>query len=184
MGSTLKCAVCSRSKSNCSTDLDIPICPKCWKDPQNSSFFEAEINKITPKIFLGNEQAQKRKWILKALGVTNILVVGYGLQCFHKDDFIYKRIDVQDFVSENIGRYFDETYDFIEEAKGNVFVHCLAGISRSPSVVIAYLMRKDGKSFEEARNFVQERRIFANPNQGFVTQLMGYEAQLKKSRRI
>ena len=40
--------------------------------------------------------------------------------------------------------------DKVEEASGNVLVHCLMGISRSPSVAIAYIMMKQGLRWEEA----------------------------------
>jgi protein-tyrosine phosphatase len=45
-----------------------------------------------------------------------------------------------------------------------VLVHCMAGVSRSASFVIAYVMRKQGKGFEQALQFVKERRAKANPN--------------------
>jgi len=190
MESTLQCSVCLKPDPLCSTNLDIPICAKCWKDPgprKQGGFnftFEAEIDKITSKIFLGNEEAQKRKRVLKALGVTNILVMGSGLDILHKDDFIYKRIEIDDFYSENIGQYFEETYNFIEKAIGNVYVHCVAGISRSPSVVIAYIMRKEGKNFEEAMQFVKERRTCVNPNEGFIKQLKKYGEKIKNYSKI
>jgi len=48
--------------------------------------------------------------------------------------------------TENIYRFFEEAYNFIKEGK-IVFVHCHAGVSRSASIVIAYLMKKYGKGF-------------------------------------
>ena len=181
-GETSVCKVCTKLDNLCSTKLGVPICSDCWKDPapKKSSIFtwNAEIDKITNKVFLGNEPAQKRKNLLKALGITNILVVGSGLDVNYPKDFIYKKIEIDDFYSENIGKYFDDTYKFIDEAIGNVFVHCAAGISRSASVVIAYFMKKEGKTYEQAFDFVKERRNCVNPNEGFVNQLMKYEKKL------
>ena len=178
----LDCAVCSKPDSKCLTHLGPPICPSCWNDPGplfRKFVYDLEIDKITSKIFLGNEEAQKRKALLKALGITNILIVAEELRINFKDDFIYKKIDVQDTPWQNIAKFFDETFDFIEEAKGNVYVHCAAGISRSASVVIAYLMRKEGKNFEETLEFVQEKRYVVDPNNGFKKQLKGYEEKIK-----
>lgn len=52
-----------------------------------------------------------------------------------------------------------------------VWVHCMAGISRSVSVVAYYLMRKTGKSYEEVLQFIQSRRSIAGPNRSFAAQL-------------
>ena len=57
----------------------------------------------------------------------------------------------------------------------------LAGISRSASVVIAYLMTSsivEMKEFQLVWDFVKERRRIVHPNQGFQTQLKEYEAAL------
>src|SRR5581483_3655005 len=55
----------------------------------------------------------------------------------------YLRIDISDNPISIISEYFRECIDFIENAKsenGRVYVHCIAGISRSVTIVIAYLM--------------------------------------------
>ena len=49
----------------------------------------------------------------------------------------------------------------------NVYVHCMQGISRSASFVVAYIMHKTHCSFHEALDFVRTKRSIANPNPGF-----------------
>lgn len=44
--------------------------------------------------------------------------------------------------------------DKVREANGCVLVHCLAGISRSPTLAIAYIMRSYNMASEEAYRFV------------------------------
>ncbi len=60
--------------------------------------------------------------------------------------------------------------------KSKVLVHCKAGMSRSVSVVLAYLMRMHGWSLERAVQEVSPRRCI-HPNPGFVRQLMMFREQ-------
>jgi hypothetical protein len=53
-----------------------------------------------------------------------------------------------------------------------------AGVSRSATLIIAYLMRIFNWFFEDALKFVQQRRHFANPNPGFRKKLLLYEINL------
>ena len=62
---------------------------------------------------------------------------------------------------------------------GNVLVHCVAGISRSASVVLAYLMWKENMSFEEALEYLKGLRPIVEPNDGFVKQLKDFEVQIR-----
>ena len=61
--------------------------------------------------------------------------------------------------------------DFINNAhrnKRSVLVHCIQGISRSVSFVIAYLIFMNGFDYKKAENFVKSRRKIACPNNGFM----------------
>lgn len=182
------CKICKKSfKKNedgfCSVNVKIPICPSCWLDADSDDpIFGPELDEISDKIFLGSQQAQKKKKILKMLDITNILVVGKELKIFHPNDFIYKRIEIDDDDSENIFKHFESTFNFINESEGNVYIHCMAGVSRSPTITIAYFMKKENMSFNEAYKFVKSKRIFIRPNQGFIDQLKEYEEYLKTTK--
>jgi protein-tyrosine phosphatase len=52
-----------------------------------------------------------------------------------------------------------------------VLVHCAAGVSRSASFVIAYIMKSRKIGFDEAYTFVKSKRPIITPNSGFVKQL-------------
>ncbi len=58
-------------------------------------------------------------------------------------------------------------------------MHCAAGVSRSASFTIAYIMKTKGKTFEDARQFVKSKRDVIHPNQGFQAQLALYEKKLR-----
>lgn len=59
-----------------------------------------------------------------------------------------------------------------------MLVHCAAGISRSSALLIGYLMRKYGMTYEQAEKQLLERRRIIKPNAGFQQQLRQYESQL------
>ena len=78
--------------------------------------------------------------------------------------------NVRDVEGADIKEHFGTVYDLVEAARSNgtaVFVHCSRGVSRSASVCMAYLMRKERWSAQAARNYVSERRPIVLPNAGF-----------------
>jgi protein-tyrosine phosphatase len=84
---------------------------------------------------------------------------------------------VDDAEDENIGEYFNALCKIIDQYlkdKKRVLIHCRAGISRSPTIVIAYLIFK-GMSHLNASKLVKMKRNIVNPNQGFINQLVQYE---------
>ena len=72
--------------------------------------------------------------------------------------------------------HFETTNKFIDQAReqGCVLVHCHAGVSRSASVVIAYLVWKNGWTTTQAFKHIKKSR-FIMPNNGFVLQLKEYQ---------
>lgn len=100
-------------------------------------------------------------------------------------------VSLDDHDGENVMQHFETTNAFINEAfrenktfpgsKNKVLCHCLAGISRSPTIVVAYLMWACGLGKDEALSFVRQQRCVADPNPGFVRQLGAYEAAIQRS---
>jgi protein-tyrosine phosphatase len=62
--------------------------------------------------------------------------------------------------------YMEECLEFIERHRPmtNVFVHCYAGMSRSATVVIAYLMKSHMWPYDSALAFLRWKRAIVNPN--------------------
>jgi len=64
-----------------------------------------------------------------------------------------------------------------------VLVHCVQGISRSASVVCAFLMALYGWAPGKAVTFVKTKRRITEPNFGFVAQLHEYEKTLQQQQQ-
>ena len=110
------------------------------------------MNKICDRLYLGNLKAAQDVRALREAGITHILQVAEGLTpCFPKD-FVYKVISIGDTANSSLIRYFPAAISFIQEGirKGGVLVHCYAGVSRSATCVIAYLMQHKHMDFSEA----------------------------------
>jgi len=60
----------------------------------------------------------------------------------------------------------------------SVLVHCHAGVSRSPTAVIAWLMKHCDLRLEAAYELVKERRPIVYINFGFFAQLVRFELRL------
>jgi protein-tyrosine phosphatase len=67
--------------------------------------------------------------------------------------------------------------DDIQLPRGHVLVHCSEGVSRSTALVIAYLMWKSGKGYEEVYAAVRALRGVTSPNMGFMCQLLEWQVR-------
>ena len=142
---------------------------------------ENDIDKITETIYLGNMMAAFNKNKLKNLGIKKILtVMGAFGNHYDSREFIHKTIEVDDDFRTNIIQYFKECFSFIE-GNDKVFVHCAAGMSRSPTIVIAYIMWKKQIYLNDAIKFVREKRPLISPNANFMNQLKIFEELLIKN---
>lgn len=65
---------------------------------------------------------------------------------------------------------------------GRVFVHCMMGVSRSATLVLAFLMIVEGLRLQEAVAAVRPHRDIC-PNPGFLQQLRGLDRSLERERR-
>ena len=144
------------------------------------------------KFLVINRGAAKNKAYLKLIGVTHVLNCAEGVHfCqintgsyFYSDHNIkYMGLNILDVPQAKISIHFQETADFIERALmggGKVLVHCMVGLSRSATIVLAYLMIKRSLPLEEALRTVRRRREI-RPNDGFLRQLIELEYTMSTS---
>ncbi|XP_076468613.1 dual specificity protein phosphatase 6-like [Babylonia areolata] len=138
---------------------------------------------VLPYLYLGNAKNSADLSQLKKNGIHYILNVTPNVPNMFQDngDFKYLQIPISDHWSQNLSSFFPEAIAFIDEArqtKQGVLVHCLAGISRSVTVTVAYLMSRQSMCLNEAYDFVKRCKPNISPNFTFMGQLLDYEKAL------
>ena len=144
--------------------------------------FVKNMSQITENLYIGNlYAAQDIKKLLK-VGIKKVLSLITDKQLLiYPADIEHKLICIPDLPRENIIQYFGECLLFIDDNK-KILVHCVAGASRSATIVIAYIMWKNQLEFIEAIQYIKKIRPIINPNYGFIRQLQIFEELLKKNK--
>uniref|UniRef100_A0A8D3BCE4 protein-tyrosine-phosphatase n=1 Tax=Scophthalmus maximus TaxID=52904 RepID=A0A8D3BCE4_SCOMX len=142
----------------------------------------AVVSAILPFLFLGNERDAQDLDLLLRLNIGYVVNVTTHLPLYHVNSGLrYKRLPATDNSKQNLRQYFEEVFEFIEEAYQSgqgVLVHCQAGVSRSATIVIAYLMKHTLMTMTDAYKYVRSRRPVVSPNLNFMGQLLEFERDL------
>uniref|UniRef100_A0A183CBD6 protein-tyrosine-phosphatase n=1 Tax=Globodera pallida TaxID=36090 RepID=A0A183CBD6_GLOPA len=144
-----------------------------------------EPTQIFDFLFLGSQNDALNGELFKRHGITRVINLSETCpppNALPDDAHHFLRIPIKDSYCAKLLPHFDAAFKFIEEARktgDKVLVHCLAGISRSPTLAIAYVMRAKQIVSDEAYKFVKNLRPSISPNFNFLGQLMEYEKQLR-----
>ena len=135
-------------------------------------------------LYLGSEDGgqQSNLSALQDLHVGLIINATPRYPNYHQNDIPYIRVNVNDEPSATVLPWFDGIAERIQctlESNKSVFVHCQMGISRSSTLVMAYLMRYQQATRNLAYRQTKERRPKVEPNIGFWAQLLEYEDILR-----
>ncbi|XP_015930330.2 uncharacterized protein [Parasteatoda tepidariorum] len=140
--------------------------------------------RILPFLYLGSQLDALNRDLLRDHNITYELNVSTSCP---RPEFLpeghFMRIPVNDTYNEKLLPFFPQAFHFLDkvrEGSGCVLVHCLAGISRSPTVAIAYVMRYLHLSSDDGYRYVKSKRPTISPNFNFLGQLLEYEKQLRK----
>ncbi|KAK3894515.1 hypothetical protein Pcinc_001768 [Petrolisthes cinctipes] len=136
---------------------------------------------VLPGVMLGSQDVAHDLDILTHNKVTHIINVATGVMNLFEEKFIYKTFESYDIPTHRIIDIFDECCEIIHTATstgGCVLVHCNAGVSRSTTIIAAFLIKHHNMNPSEAITFIKEKRPFVKPNSGFMEQLIEYHARL------
>ena len=135
---------------------------------------------IEDKLYLGDFFTSINYQVLIDYNITHILVCGEELSCRYPEEFTYKKLSIQDTPTTSIKEHFEDVYKFINNGmkRGSVLVHCAQAKSRSVSMVISYIMKKNRIRFSKAFEILKKHHPQAEPNSGFKQQLIQYEREI------
>lgn len=141
------------------------------------------MSKITEQLYIGNAyNASDKKW-LEQHHITHILNCTKDLPNFFPNDYKYLRLKLDDVPDQSLYEVLEPSYKFIYSAiggGGTILIHCHAGISRSVSIVIYFLMKLKKLTYLQALTYIREHRPEVNPNPGFMQQLISVSPEAEK----
>ena len=120
--------------------------------------------------------------------ITHILSAVQGpVPSVYASEYTHKQIDITDEETSNMLDEFDGACQFIDSAlfplgvkskkhQGSILVHCAHGVSRSVSIIMAYLMKNYNLSYKQAFYAIKRKKDDIEPNAGFISQIELYEA--------
>ncbi|KAF9181986.1 tyrosine/serine/threonine protein phosphatase pps1 [Haplosporangium sp. Z 767] len=165
-------------------------------------------SRILPFLYLGNLAHASNPGLLKSLGIRYVLSVGeeaHGLDTAYDDTlrvdgaegtgcggkatdqsrFMVKLVDdMYDNGVDSLWRHIENCVEFVDEARkanSKILIHCRVGVSRSATIVIAYLMAHYNLSLVDAYLMVRARRlsVIIQPNLLFMYELLQWEQRLR-----
>lgn len=141
---------------------------------------EFNVNLIQDNVYIGDIASAYNLEEMQQLGITHIVTAVLGVRPQFPENFVYLNVPVRDVESENLKQYLPETTKFIEDAVrsgGKVLCHCVCGVSRSATIVAAWVMSRQGYSVDQTIEFLQQRRECVDPNPSFRRQLSELSTQ-------
>nr|XP_034353970.1 dual specificity protein phosphatase 13 isoform X5 [Arvicanthis niloticus] len=148
------------------------------------------INEVWPNLFLGDAYAARDKSRLIQLGITHVVNVAAGkfqvdtgAKFYRGTPLEYYGIEADDNPFFDLSVYFLPVARYIRDAlntpRSRVLVHCAMGVSRSATIVLAFLMIFENLTLVDAIQTVQAHRDIC-PNSGFLRQLQVLDNRLRR----
>jgi atypical dual specificity phosphatase len=157
-----------------------------WRSQMSHWCFHNDCQEIVPHLFLGHVGSATDPTVIAERKIRKIVDVSQRNYTIPPDiDML--RLDVPDDPGFDIRTIFPKTNAFIAravESGQNCLVHCAWGVSRSTSIVLAYLMAHRNLTLDASLALAKEKRPVCRPNVGFLACLRAYEKELEEARLV
>lgn len=172
----------SSSRPSVSTIVPPLSYPSSSQNYQRTSRGASE---IIPNLYISDLSFAENPACLSSYGITHIISVISGsvlIPALYPQPR-HLHVKVEDFPFAELAAHLPTTTACIRDAyrsnpEARILVHCAEGISRSVSVVAAFLIAQYGWTPVEAVQYIKSKRRVADPNFGFVQQLGEYARSL------
>jgi len=139
-------------------------------------WFFSESNEIIPNLFLGSSFNAYNKNEINKKQINVILNITDEISNFYETEntLTYYKFPIKDNNKDDISSILNETYNIIEHHLSigdKILIHCYMGASRSASVVIYYIMKKYGLSYETTLRLLKTKRPVVNLTEKFQSTL-------------
>ncbi len=130
------------------------------------------INHIIDKLFASSKEIADDDNVLINNQIKIIISLNNQKPINKIDNIKYYIFDIEDNPNFDIIKYCNQIYDIIENSQDNkesenILIHCDAGVSRTGTILIFYLMKKYKYTYNKAFEFIKLKRPCIIPNQGF-----------------
>ena len=149
--------------------------PKIKPEIKFGKFNQTKLYEIKPNLFMSGYHSAKDLETLQESGITHVVnLTAQHCANFHSKYISYSNFKLSDNSNFDLNPFFAEITNLIQEKiyEGHkVLVHCKMGVSRAPSLVIAFLILKTNLSFKDAFDYVFQINSKISPNLGYLMQL-------------
>ena len=147
-----------------------------------------QMPRIGKGLFISGVNGVTNKKILQQQNITHILNLAHELKDASFPEFVVVRcVGLRDSEDVDLLPWFPELVDYIHSIisnGGNICVNCVAGISRSASVCLAYKICHEDLSLRQAFEEVYKARPVISPNFGFMQALLQWEMAIRGENSV
>jgi len=154
------------------------------------------VNRVDKNIFIGDHNAAKSDDIIRNYGITHVVNTAIEVPSYFEETglppsgrkIFYLNLGLRDDPTpgnENILEVLEPSLRYIvnvlkRNPDARILIHCHAGISRSSSIVVYYLMRTRGWDFDQSLEYLKSKRPIVNPNPWYATMLQDAHKLLRQ----